>query len=76
MQRQPFRCQIIIFSAVCETAGRFAHIYALADTAHAAPVVPIISACCAALVLWNRLFLKEKLSRKHCAMILLVAAVS
>jgi len=25
-------------------------------------------------VLWNRLFLKEKLSRKHCAMILLVAA--
>jgi hypothetical protein len=66
--RYPYRCQITNFSAVCETAGRFAHI--------CAPVVPIISACCAALVLWNRLFRKEKLSRKHCAMILLVAAVS
>lgn len=25
-------------------------------------------------MLWNRLFPKEKLSRKHCAMILLVSA--
>ena len=33
---------------------------------------PIISAYCAASVLWSRLFLKEKLSWKHYAMIALV----
>ena len=33
---------------------------------------PIISAYCVASVLWSRLFLKEKLSWKHYAMIALV----
>ena len=33
---------------------------------------PIISAYCAASVLWSRLFLKEKLSWKHYLMIALV----
>ena len=33
---------------------------------------PIISAYCAASVLWSRLFLKEKLSWKHYSMIGLV----
>ena len=58
--------------AVCETAGQFAYIYAIADTEHLAMSAPIISAYCAASVLWSRIFLKEKLSRKHYLMILLV----
>ena len=60
--------------AVFETAGQFAYIYALADSDHVAMSAPIISAYCVASVLWSRLFLKEKLSRKHYAMIALVVA--
>ena len=59
--------------AVCETAGQFAYIYAIADTEHLAMSAPIISSYCVASVLWSRLFLKEKLSRKHYMMIVLVA---
>ena len=58
--------------AVCETAGQFAYIYAIADTEHLAMSAPIISSYCAASVLWSHLFLKEKLSWKHYAMIALV----
>ncbi|MBR5559287.1 MAG: EamA family transporter [Oscillospiraceae bacterium] len=58
--------------AVCETAGQFAYIYAIADTEHLAMSAPIISSYCAASVLWSRLFLKEKLSAKHYLMIVLV----
>lgn len=58
--------------AVFETAGQFAYIYALADSDHVALSAPIISAYCVASVLWSRLFLKEKLSWKHYAMIALV----
>ena len=58
--------------AICETAGQFAYIYAIADTSHLAMSAPIISSYCAASVLWSRLFLKEKLSWKHYAMICLV----
>ena len=60
--------------AICETAGQFAYIYAIADTAHLAMSAPIISSYCAASVLWSRIFLKEKLSFKHYLMILLVVA--
>ena len=60
--------------AICETAGQFAYIYALADTKHAALAAPIISAYCVASVLWSRIFLKEKLSIKHYGSILLVVA--
>lgn len=60
--------------AVCETAGQFAYIYAIADTEHLAMSAPIISSYCAASVLWSRIFLKEKLSWKHYAMILLIVA--
>ena len=59
-------------AAVFETAGQFAYIYALADSDHVALAAPIISAYCVASVLWSRLFLKERLSRKHYAMIALV----
>ena len=59
--------------AVCETAGQFAYIYAIADTEHLAMSAPIASYC-AASVLWSRIFLKEKLSWKHYAMIALIVA--
>ena len=58
--------------AICETAGQFAYIYAIADTEHLAMSAPIISSYCAASVLWSRIFLKEKLSKKHYLMIVLV----
>lgn len=58
--------------AICETAGQFAYIYAIADTEHLAMSAPIISSYCAASVLWSRIFLKEKLSKKHYFMIVLV----
>ena len=58
--------------AICETAGQFAYIYAVADTEHLAMAAPIISSYCAASVLWSRIFLKEKLSAKHYLMIVLV----
>ena len=60
--------------AVCETAGQFAYIYAIADTEHLAMSAPIISSYCAASVLWGRVFLREKLSWKHYAMIGLIVA--
>jgi len=55
-----------------ETVGQFAYIYALADSEHVMFSAPIISAYCAASVLWSRIFLKEKLSYKHYIMIALV----
>ena len=60
--------------AAFETAGQFAYIYAIGDQAHVALAAPIISAYCVASVLWSRIFLKEKLSWKHYAMIALVVA--
>lgn len=60
--------------AICETAGQFAYIYAIADTSHLAMSAPIISSYCAASVLWSRIFLKEKLSWKHYLMICLIVA--
>ncbi len=60
--------------ALFETAGQFAYIYALADTAHVAMSAPIISSYCAASVLWSRLFLKEKLSWKHYTAITVIIA--
>ena len=63
-----------LVGAVFETAGQFAYIYAIADTEHLALSAPIISAYCAVSVLWSRIFLREKLSRKHYAMLVLVLA--
>ena len=60
--------------AICETAGQFAYIYAIADTSHLAMSAPIISSYCAASVLWSRLFLKEKLSWKHYLSIAVIVA--
>ncbi len=63
--------------AVCETAGQFAYVYALSDSEHVVFSVPIISAYCAASVLWGRIFLKEKLSAKHylCVALIVVGIV-
>ena len=61
-------------AAICETAGQFAYIYALADSEHVAMSAPIISAYCLASVLWSHIFLKEKLSWKHYLMIGIAAA--
>lgn len=58
-------------AAVCETVGQFAYVYAIAANAIAA--APIISSYCLASVLWSRIFLKEKLSWKHYACILIAA---
>ena len=59
--------------AAFETAGQLAYIYALAS-GESALAAPIIASYCMASVLWSRLFLKEKLSWKHYAMIALVVA--
>ena len=59
-----------MLAAVCETAGQFAYIFALGANAFLA--APVITSYCVFSVLWSRLFLKEKLSRKHYAVIFLV----
>lgn len=61
-----------LLGAVCETAGQFFYIFAIADREHVAFAAPIISSYCVLSVIWGRLFLKEKLSRKHYASIALV----
>ncbi len=60
--------------ALFETAGQFAYIFAITDDEHLMLSAPIISAYCAASVLGGRIFLREKLSKKHYAMIALVVA--
>jgi len=50
--------------AIFETIGQFTYIMAL-GSGEVALAAPIISSYCMASVLWSRLFLKEKLSRKH-----------
>lgn len=52
-----------LIAGVCETAGQFAYIYAIA--ANAVGAAPIISCYCLLSVLWSRIILKEKLSWKH-----------
>ena len=60
-----------LIGGVFETAGQLAYVYAIGDTAHVGFAAAIISAYCAASVLWSRIFLKEKLSWKHYASIAL-----
>lgn len=55
--------------AVFETIGQLCYIYALSDTEHVAFSAPIIASFCIASVIWSRIFLKERLSRKHYAAI-------
>lgn len=62
-----------LIGGICETAGQFAYIYALGDTAHTGFAAAIISAYCVLSVVWSRIFLKEKLSYKHYVAILTAA---
>lgn len=72
-QKLVFRQEVPKYAgALCETAGQYAYIYALADEAHVALAAPIISAYCVLSVVWSRLILKEKLSFKHYAAIVIV----
>ncbi len=74
-QKFTFKAELPKYTgAVFETIGQFFYIYALADSRHVAFAAPIISSYCAASVVWSRLFLKEKLSKKHYAAIVLVIA--
>lgn len=57
-------------SGVCETAGQMAYIYAIGEKPVA--VAPMVSAYCVFSVVLSRVFLKEKLSKKHGFVILLV----
>lgn len=72
--QRPKQARPRFIGAIFETAGQFAYIYALADTEHVALAAPIISAYCAASVVWGRIFLKERLSWKHYLAITLVLA--
>jgi drug/metabolite transporter (DMT)-like permease len=56
--------------AVCETAGQFTYVYAMADNAILA--APTIASYCIFSVLLSRIFLKEKLSYRQYAAILMV----
>lgn len=56
-----------LIGATFETAGQFAYIFAIGANAIAA--APVISAYCVMSVVWSRIFLKEKLSKKHYFMI-------
>lgn len=74
-QEFTFRAELPKYTgAVFETIGQFFYIYALADSRHVAFAAPIISSYCVASVIWSRLFLKEKLSKKHYAAIVTVIA--
>lgn len=55
------------FGAICETAGQFAYVYAIADNAILA--APLISSYCLFSVLLSRIFLKEKLTWRQYAAI-------
>lgn len=59
-------------AAVCETAGQFAYIYAIADTAHAGMAAPMIASYCVFSVVLSRIFLKEKLKRPQYLVICMV----
>ena len=57
-------------AAICETAGQFAYVYALA--ANPVGAAPIICAYCVVSSLWSGIFLKERHSWKHYAALVLV----
>lgn len=70
-QKFPLRSEkTFTLAALCETAGQFTYVYALADKAILA--APMISSYCIFSVLLSRVFLKEKLSKHQYGAILLV----
>lgn len=61
-----------IGGALCETAGQFAYIYAIAQNTMAA--APLISSYCVLSLVWARVFLKERLTWVQYVFIALAAA--
>lgn len=61
-----------ILAAVCETAGQFTYIFAIG--ANAILAAPLIASYSIFSVMWSRLFLKERLTMKHYAVIFIVLA--
>lgn len=59
-----------LLAAVCETAGQFTYVFAIA--ANAILAAPLIASYCIFSVLWSHLFLKERLSKKHYVVIAIV----
>ena len=59
-----------MLAAVCETAGQFTYVFAMSGSAIVA--APIISSVCAVSVIFSRVFLKEKLTRKQYAAIITI----
>ena len=60
--------------AICETAGQFAYVYAIADNAIMA--APLISSYCLFSVILSRIFLKEKLTvRQYSAIAIAVVGI-
>ena len=62
----------LMFGGICETIGQIFYMAVMFSDFSAGMV--IISAYCAISVLWSRIFLKEKMSWKHYAVIALVIA--
>ena len=68
-----FKQELPKYTAACfETVGQLFYIYALADEEHVMMSAPIISAYCVVSSIWAAIFLRERLSWKHYAMIALV----
>lgn len=59
-----------MLAAVCETAGQFTYVFAMSGSAIVA--APIISSVCAVSVIFSRIFLKEKLTKKQYAAIITI----
>lgn len=62
----------LFWGGLCETVGQIFYMAVMFSDFSAGMV--IISAYCAISVLWSRIFLKEKMSRKHYAVIAVVIA--
>ena len=59
-----------ILAAIFETAGQFTYVFAMAG--NAVITAPIVGSYCILSLIWSRIFLHEKLSKKHYLAIFLV----
>ncbi len=59
-----------VIAAIFETIGQFFYVYAM--SANSVITAPVVGSYCILSLLWSRIFLKEKLSKKHYLAISLV----
>ena len=59
-----------VIAAIFETIGQFFYVYAM--SANSIITAPVVGSYCILSLLWSRIFLKEKLSKKHYLAISLV----